>query len=562
MDPDEETLRLKRGGTGGGTTGRLRLFALTDTQPRVIPLPERGEVTVGRAEGLDVQLDDAAISRRHLTLHLGEEVRLEDLGSVNGTRVRGRDLTPGETVGLSPGDPVEIGRTLLVLQRTAPAVVRRVRVHGHDDFIARVEDECGRAERGRRHFSIVRLQSLSPRPEGLEERLASQVQPGDVLGEYGPGDYEVLLVDCEPSLASSRAGALAATASAAGGSLPMGMASYPADGTTPAALLERANARLRGTGPQPPAQAPAMEREGAMDALRRIIDRIAAGTISVLVTGETGVGKGVLAAELHRKSPRADRPFLALNCAELADSMLEVELFGNEKGAYTDAKTAKPGLIEAADGGTLFLDEIGEMPLSTQAKLLRVLEDHQVRRLGSVRSIKVDIRIISATSRDLETAVQTGAFRSDLLFRVNGISLSVPPLRERPAELAVLAQKFVEEASRAAGRAPPELSTEAMAALKRYSWPGNVRELRNAMERAVLLCTGSQLTAEHLPVEKAQATVYAQVRAPRNERERIEEVLQSCGGNQTRAAQLLGYSRRTLLSRLTKYGLPRPRPKK
>jgi two-component system, NtrC family, response regulator AtoC len=559
MDSDQPTLSLRPGISS--RSGRLSLLVFTGDGSKVLLLPEHASLSIGRGTGVDLRLDDQAISRRHLNLHLlGDSVQVEDLGSANGTRVRGRDLGRGETVELQPGDAVEIGRTLLVLQRAMSSQTRRVRLHSHDDFVNRVEDECGRAVRAGSKFSVLRLRVPGPAAATAEEKLAGAIQPGDVLGEYGPGEYEVLLVDCSGAVAEARARRLAASISSGQRLAEFGMACFPADGRTPAILLEKANAALRGTAPPGDADAPVLSPDGAMDRLRRILlERIAPSPINVLFLGETGVGKGVLAAELHRLSPRSAGPFVALNCAELAESLLEAELFGYERGAYTGAVTAKAGLIDSANGGTLFLDEVGEMPLSVQAKLLRVLEERQVRRLGSVKSHPVDIRLVSATNVDLLSAVEAGRFRRDLYFRLDGVSLTVPPLRDRPEELESLARRFLAQAAAQAGRAVPEVTPEAWAALRRYSWPGNVRELRNAIERAAVLCTTGVITPELLPAEKPRSTLYAEAPAPPGERERIEEALLRCGGNQTRAAKELGISRRTLVNRLAKYRLPRPR---
>jgi two-component system, NtrC family, response regulator AtoC len=316
----------------------------------------------------------------------------------------------------------------------------------------------------------------------------------------------------------------------------------------------------------------------AMATLRWMTERIAHSQINVLISGETGVGKGVLAAELHRRSNRAERPFVALNCAELQESLLESELFGHERGAFTGAGASKPGLIETADGGTLFLDEIGEMSLGTQAKLLRVLEDRSVRRVGSLQARHIDVRVLAASNRDLAAESERGTFRRDLYFRLNGISLEVPPLRDRLDELEGLVHSFLAQASEAQGQPQtPSLSAEALEALRRHTWPGNIRELRNVIERAVVLCTGEVITAEHLPVgpEIAPNVVPLSTRAhapdaqatdptllteqARAERQRIEEALDLCAGNQSRAAKMLGVSRATLVARLDRYGFPRPR---
>jgi len=328
------------------------------------------------------------------------------------------------------------------------------------------------------------------------------------------------------------------------------------------------------------AAGPAGASGATMNGLRRVLDRVAHSRINVLITGETGVGKGVLATELHSKSPRAEHPFVALNCAELQETLLESELFGHERGAFTGASASKPGLIESADGGTLFLDEVGEMSLATQAKLLRVLEDRSVRRVGSVQARPIDVRLLAASNRNLAMESERGTFRRDLYFRLNGITLEVPPLRQRLDELEALARAFLAESSDAHGRPAPVLTPEALQALRQHSWPGNIRELRNAIDRAVVLCAGDALTTEHVPVpvETAPNVVPLASRgmavnvgpaddtlAPPDrtsgERQRIEEALDHCAGNQSRAAKLLGISRATLVARLDRYGFPRPRKK-
>jgi DNA-binding NtrC family response regulator len=559
MESDPKTLSLKPGTSS--PPGRLRLLVIAGDGAKSLLLPEHAALSIGRGADVDLRLDDHAVSRRHLLLHLlADRARVEDLGSANGTRVRGRDLGRSETVDLLPGDAVEIGRTVLVLQRAMSSQTRRVRLHSHDDFVARVEEECGRAVRAGSHFTLVRLSARGPSAAAADEKLAAAIQPGDVLGEYGPGEYEVLLVDCSGPVAEARTRRLAASISSGPKLGGLGIASFPVDGRTSAILMEKANAALRGTTPPSDTDAPLLGRDGAMDQLRRIlVERIAPSSINVVLLGETGVGKGVLAAELHRSSPRATGPFVSLNCMEIPESLLEAELFGHEKGTFTGAVGAKQGLIEAADGGTLFLDEVGLMPLSIQEKLLKVLDERQVRRVGNLKPHPVDIRLVSATNRDLQADVEAGRFKQDFYFRLDGISLTVPPLRERTGELEGLVHLFLQQASARAGRAVPEVTPEAWAALRRYSWPGNIRELRNAIERAVVLCTSGVITPELLPAEKPRTTLYAEAPKPLGERERIEDALLRCGGNQTRAAKELGISRRTLVSRLGKYGLPRPR---
>jgi two-component system, NtrC family, response regulator AtoC len=318
----------------------------------------------------------------------------------------------------------------------------------------------------------------------------------------------------------------------------------------------------------------------AMRALYADAARVARSNISVLLLGETGVGKEVLARAIHANSPRAKGPFMGVNCAALADSLLESELFGSEKGAFTGA-LARAGLFEAAAGGTVFLDEVGELPLATQAKLLRVLEERVVMRLGSTRARPIDVRLLSATNRDVEADSRQGRLRPDLYFRLNGAALAIPPLRERPQEIEAFATSFLSAACRDLERAPPPtMSSPALDILRRHAWPGNVRELRNAVERAAVMCTDATILPEHLPPAILAAVRAAEPRsspsAPRSstgerqpqnlqaemkslERTRILEALERCGGNQSEAARQLGIPRRTLVSRLSELGLTRRR---
>jgi two-component system, NtrC family, response regulator AtoC len=295
----------------------------------------------------------------------------------------------------------------------------------------------------------------------------------------------------------------------------------------------------------------------------QLVARVAATTISVLVLGETGAGKEVLAERIHRASPRAGQPFVRLNCATFSSTLLESELFGHEKGAFTGAATAKVGLLESACGGTVFLDEVGELPAPVQAKLLRVLEEREILPIGAVRARSVDVRFVAATNRDLQADSARGAFRADLYFRLDGITLYVPPLRARRTEIEPLARMFLDGFGRRVGRAVPGLSARAIAALHQHAWPGNVRELKNVMERAALICDEPLIEPHHLALGPAAFTIAGAVPPtddPRElERRRIVEVLHRCGGNQTRAARLLGHGRRTLLRRLDELGLPRPR---
>jgi two-component system response regulator HydG len=305
---------------------------------------------------------------------------------------------------------------------------------------------------------------------------------------------------------------------------------------------------------------------GASPAMQKLYDqlsRIADTETSILITGESGTGKELVARSLHGRSRRRDKPFVAVNCAALPDTLLESELFGHAKGAFTDARNDRKGLFIQAEGGTLFLDEIGEMPLAMQPKLLRALEENKVRPVGSDREVPVDVRIVTATNRDLETAVEESRFREDLFFRVNVIQLDMPPLRSRGTDTLLLAQHFLDLFAGRSGKEVEGLSEAVAEKLLNYSWPGNVRELRNVVERAVALTRYNKLAVEDLP-EKIRDYRSSQVFiggedpsefVPIEEVERryIEHVLHSVDGNKTTAARILGLDRKTLYRKLKQY---------
>jgi two-component system response regulator AtoC len=288
---------------------------------------------------------------------------------------------------------------------------------------------------------------------------------------------------------------------------------------------------------------------------------------AVLIQGETGTGKELVARACHLASPRASGPFIEVNCAALPASLMEDELFGHEKGAFTDARTRKIGLVEAADGGTLFLDEIGELELTLQAKLLRVLEDLKVRPIGGLHDRKVNVRIVAATNRELAGEAEAGRFRSDLVYRLSVFQVRIPPLRERGDDVLLLAREFLQRLAKRYGRAPLTLDEGAVAALSAYHWPGNVRELRNCMERAVLMQRGPQLRAEDLGLAPAAARPQAQAAAvepaaaPSSldalERKHLLDALEANHWNVSLSARALQISRDTLRYRMAKHGLQR-----
>jgi DNA-binding NtrC family response regulator len=457
---------------------RHRLVIVNESMLNTHALPEKGKVCVGRAPDVEVFVPHPSVSRRHVLIHVdGKTVKLEDLGSSNGTSVNNRQLAPREVVVVGPADAIRIGKVVLVLQS-----------EGYEPPTA---DASGTAK-----------------------IIVAKAPPGD-------GDLEV-------------------------------------EGR------------------------PVIVRAESMQRIYALVTRVAQTNMSVLVLGETGTGKEIVAHAIHARSSRRNEPFLAINCAALTESLLESELFGHEKGAFTGAHEAKLGLLEKAAGGTIFLDEIGDMSLSIQAKLLRVFEERAVLRLGSLKARALDVRFVTATNKDLAAEVAGGRFRKDFLYRLSGVTIHLPPLRERTAEILPLAQSFLERFAAEIGRSPvPSIATEALEKLARHSWPGNVRELRSVMERALLGCDSGPIGAEHVvfdggaldvtrPVDSTETRRFAlgpggvvpeglSGELETLERSRIVEALERSGGNQTKAAELLGMPRRTFVRKLAAYGIRRPR---
>jgi len=300
-----------------------------------------------------------------------------------------------------------------------------------------------------------------------------------------------------------------------------------------------------------------------MQDVMRLVEQVAPSSASVLITGETGTGKEILARTLHQLSPRADRPFVAINCSAIPESLMESEIFGHERGAFTGAAERRIGCFELADGGTLLLDEIGEMPPPTQAKLLRVLEDRKVRRLGSKSETPVDVRVLAATNKDPEQAVAHGSLRQDLYFRLNVFHINLPPLRDRKEDLGPLVEHILRDLNAKHGRQVRGINSEVNELFHSYTWPGNVRELRNVLERAVIVCDRELIGRAHLPSDfgrthAAAASELSSLRFPVGttvdamERELIMQTL-AATNNKTRAAELLGISLKTLHNKLKEY---------
>ena len=333
------------------------------------------------------------------------------------------------------------------------------------------------------------------------------------------------------------------------------------------ALRRRASLLERGLTP-PAVAGSFVGRSPEFRRLVELVDRVAPSDSTVLITGETGTGKEMVAKLIHERSPRRTRPFVTVECAALQESLLQSELFGHEKGAFTGADRAKPGLFEVAHGGTIFLDEIGEVSQATQVKLLRVLDASTFRHVGGTAEIHVDVRVLAATNRNLPTLVKQGLFREDLFYRLSTICVEVPPLRERPGDVRLLAQHFVAVLNDRYGTRR-RLGERAVEALERHDWPGNVRELQHAVEAAMVVCEGDDIKPHHLPravaggapttpspgSSPAAAPGAALLTLEQMEREHVERALRAADGHRAKAAKLLGISERNLYRKLREYGL-------
>ncbi|MBI3183751.1 MAG: sigma-54-dependent Fis family transcriptional regulator [Myxococcales bacterium] len=331
-------------------------------------------------------------------------------------------------------------------------------------------------------------------------------------------------------------------------------------------VAEEVAGREASTGEKPDCEAGGVELLGGTPAITRLraqLRTMAQASAPVLITGESGTGKELVARILHERGPRRDRPFVAVNCAAFPETLLEEELFGHEKGAFTGAVRRREGRFKAADGGTLLLDEVAELPLPAQAKLLRVLQEGTVEPLGTNDSVRVDVRLVSATHRNLKELIERKLFREDLYYRIRVLEVEIPPLRERRADIARLADTFLRQHAPPGSR-PPTIAPRAWAALSEHSFPGNVRELSHAIERGVILSTGKEIDLEHLPAEISGAALpspagggfrFLSVVASEFEREYLRRALRLCGGRRDRAAELLGLSRKNLWEKMRRHHL-------
>jgi DNA-binding NtrC family response regulator len=516
-----------------------------------------------------------------------EGLRVTDLGSRHGTLVNGQALTGARLLG--SGDVLTIGNALLIVHRPVRSAAGRSVLEA-TALLRRLEEELERAMRYRREVSVVVVRAADPFDRArVANALVLRLRLIDAAAFVSDREVAVVLPELDPDEAAVFAQDLALGAA--------GIATSPSDGVDVDTLLSCARAAAATAEPGGIAYARnAVHRialgdaevvlaDPAMVGIYDLIRRLARSTLPILIQGETGVGKELAAAAVHTFSTRAAGPFVSINCAAIPEHLAESELFGHERGAFTGAVTAKQGQLEVGSGGTVFLDEIGELPLAVQAKLLRVLETGELTRVGDVKPRMTDIRIVAATNRDLAAEVLADRFRRDLFFRLGAAQVVVPPLRDRPRDLAMLAHRLFGEACARLHRRPLTLSVAAMQALFLHSWPGNVRELKNAMDYAAAAAPDTSLEVDvwHLPatvkaaVGRAGGDPVAAEPAAADpagdgaggtptfrpiddeirelERTRMIEALAATGGVQNKAAELIEMPLRTFVTKLKRYAI-------
>ncbi len=528
---------------------------------------------------------------------LGDEITLQVGAGVTEVSVNGEPLMGSRS--LASGDVIALGSATAVVNRR-PGPWATSAVLGRRQLLQRLQQETERSLRYRSDLSVLVVRLAGPQSvseERINEAVVDSVRRVDIVGRAHPREVIVLLPETGEAATIPAARVLSALASSCPHAAA-GLASCPADGVDADTLVAGARSAAQSAAA---GQVQRMSDEDhqllvgdlaviAVDPKTRellaLARQLAASDIPVLITGETGVGKEVFAQAIHAWSRRSALPMVSLNCAVMPDSMTEAVLFGHEKGAFTGAEAARPGLLEGASGGTLFLDEVSEAPARTQAELLRVLETKKVRRVGALAERTADVRLIAATNRDPTEILDNGQFRQDLYYRLNGAMLVIPPLRDRMLDLPALARAFMTQACARQGRAPLVISTEAMQRLGRHDWPGNVRELRNLIDYLVAVVDGDEVLAAHLPKRIAGQTApwlhrpsdSQDVQPPGQsspaagppkpepfqklseeiqelERTRMTQALEAAGGVRVRAAELIGMPLRTFVTKLKVHGL-------
>jgi DNA-binding NtrC family response regulator len=532
-------------------TPRASLVVYHRDGAKVATLGKGSSLVVGRVHPADVVVLDPSLSRQHARFGWDDEgFHVEDLGSTNGTSLNGARIAG--RVRLPAGEAVTIGDVTVALQVVDGDDRSALGIDGHDRFLAAVDDEVVRSKTFGRSFSLSMVRG-DRHLRYWVPALRSKLRPVDRVGAYS--EDAVLVLTPEH------------TAPIAVPGLKVGTATFPADGGSVDELIESARRALRGERiSQPPPSAAPILGDAKMREVWDTIARVATSALPVVIHGETGTGKELVARALHQQSGRRGA-MRSVNCAALPATLLEATLFGHEKGAFTGADRAREGVFEQANGGTTFLDEVGELAPAAQAALLRVLEAKTVTRVGGDRDLEVDVRVVAATHRDLESMCEAGTFRWDLLYRLNAVTIQLPPLRERAADIAPLAESFLREAARENGRSVRAIDENAAGILRRYRWPGNVRELKNVIERAVVIARGDVITPEDLPPrvrdsdDRSKSSLPSAKDGGLKEQMRSYEIqlivdaLKKHNGNQTEAARALQMPVRTLAHKMQTYGI-------
>ena len=517
----ESTLSLTDAEEVAQQPTRYSLLVYYRDGANLFPLSGDRTLTVGRSLDADIRIAEATLSRRHFSVSVVEDrVLLEDLGSCNGVYVNGQRVTQAE---LRLGDEIAAGIARFRITGEGSGAAK-LDLDSYDLFTHFVDSEIVRSRSFGRTVALVAISGAKGHDTHLSEwcsDVKSVLRPVDRLSVYGPNDIDVLLPEIPLSELQKLIEQMAWCRGQHAPPLLCGVATFPATARSAEELIQVAHvARGQATASEPVQYAPSHGTEvyssvspseekarGGLNVVRSPAlaevyaqaERLATATLPVLIIGETGTGKEVLSRHIHEQGPRSKKPMRCINCGALPRELLESILFGHERGAFTGAVQRAKGAFEEADGGTVLLDEIGELSPAAQAALLRFLETKVVHPIGSGREVKVDVRILAATHRDLEAMADDGQFRWDLLFRLNAVTLKLPPLRERLEEIVPLAKGFAVHASETQGLPVRRISDEAVGVLRAYRWPGNVRELRNVIERAVVIAQTDTIGITDLP---------------------------------------------------------------
>jgi two-component system, NtrC family, response regulator AtoC len=553
------------------------------------PLPWTGEVLIGRAETCHVVVNNKSVSRVNTRITtIRGEAAVTDLKSKNGTRVNGKLIT--DTQALVSGDVITVCDAELTFHEAGRSDEDRP-ILDFPRFKQRAEEELERLLLYQRPMAVLvaELGLTNVDRLRLARALGGLLRVIDLAALDGEGRVLILLTETDVERVPFALDRIQLALSSVAPVKRMGFATSPTDGFNLDALLARAmvdrpSEKAAESGPIEVGKLRVVASDPTMRQLFALIERLARADLAVLITGETGTGKEVVAQALHEWSPRRDKRFVTLNCAAFQENLLESELFGHERGAFSGATAAKPGLLEVASGGTVLLDEVGELSATAQAKLLRVLETKRLIRLGGVQEREVDIRVVAATNRALHEEVKIGHFRQDLYFRLSAASVEIPPLRERKKEIALMAQLFLDRACDAGARTRMTIEPSALERLQESSWPGNVRQLRNTMEYVAATVPGDVVerahlrsgiaegyeermyddeTTEYSTSQSGESRTMIERRPDLRQRfpvlqdeiaqltaRRIVQALDATGGNQTQAAKLIGMPLRTFISKL------------